>query len=208
MGSCLALQKHPLHKRFGLSKSRWCLQLSAASHADEAAVRLASSPELTGKALPFHTLSLCNPHCLDTLFYAHISSSSPEVFPPWWTGGQVLTGNIFLPLISLLHFWFTVAGWDLSVLSLQTEKGVFYVLQITECFRREKTQITRKHCWLCFLIRNSHGGDQKIWVSEQDQRSHPLETIFAWMQGTCFSGFSEMPTAQKAEAPSMVSTCD
>ena len=31
-------------------------------------------------------------------------------------------------------------------MSLEMEKGVFYVLQRTERFRREKTQIMRTHC--------------------------------------------------------------
>lgn len=63
--SCLVLQRHPLHpalqKSWGLCKSRWCLQLSAASRADEAAEELASSPGLAGRALhptPFHCAAL------------------------------------------------------------------------------------------------------------------------------------------------------
>lgn len=88
-------------------------------------------------------------------------------------------------------------------------RKMFYVLQRTECFQREKTQITRTHCWLCFSIRNSHGGGQKILVSEGEGRSPLLESVFAWMQGTCCSGSSEIPTAQKVEAaPGMVPTCD
>lgn len=57
-----------------------------------------------------------------------------------------------------------------SVLALETENGMFYVLQITEFFQREKTQITRKHCFLC-LIRSLHGGHQEISVSKGGGRS-------------------------------------
>ena len=61
-----------------------------------------------------------------------------------------------------------------SVLALETENGMFYVLQITECFRREKTQITRTHCFLC-LIRSLHGGHQEILVSRGNGRSSFLQ---------------------------------
>lgn len=68
-------------------------------------MRLASSPELAGSAPPFWTLSLHRLHCLDILFCTYISSPSLIFYPD-----KVLTGDIFLPLLSL-NFCFNVGGW-------------------------------------------------------------------------------------------------
>lgn len=103
-----------------------------------------------------------------------------------------------------LNFCFTVGGWRVHPFWHERPRMAFYVLQRTECFRREKTQITRTHCWLSFLIRNSHGGDQKILVSEG--RSQLLAAVFVWMQGTCSSGSSAKSDCSESGSP--VCQCD